>query len=338
MSRHRVWRSLLLLSPMRINKFVLPVYLIVIPALAWANDDQSIEKWLQKMHYAAHMLNYTGRFVYQQDKQLSLMSIAHAVGKDGEREKLVSMDENGREVIREGDRVTCILPDSRSVMVEKSSGKVEFPPVFPVSANQLKGQYTFRVGREDRIAGQQARRIIITPTDKYRYGHRLWVDEKTGLLLKTQLLDETGKLLEQFMFTHIEYMKKVPEALLKPRATDKKYTWYEAQDSDEPEDKEEPRGWLVQELPRGFSNDMTRYQRMTGNTSVEHLMFSDGLASVSVFIEKDKANKPSFVGSTRMGAMNAYGRMLGDYHITTVGEVPRRTVRMIGQSVVYRPK
>lgn len=323
---------------MRINKFFLPVYLIVIPALAWANDDQHIENWLQKMHHAAHMLNYTGRFVYQQDKQLTLMSITHAVGKNGEREKLVSMDENGREVIRDGDRVTCILPDSRSVMVEKSSTKVNFPPVFPVSLEQLKGQYTFRIGGDDKIAGQQALRISIMPSDDYRYGHRLWVDKKTGLLLKTQLFDETGKLLEQFMFTQIQYLNKVPESLLKPRVTDKGYTWYEAQDSDEPEDKDQPNGWLVQELPRGFINDMTRYHRKAGNTSVEHLMFSDGLASVSVFIEKDKSKKSSFVGNTKMGAMNAYGRMLGDYHITTVGEVPRKTVRMIGQSVVYKPK
>jgi len=311
---------------------------MVMPVLTWANDDQNIEMWLQKMHHAAHMLNYTGRFVYQQDKQLSLMSIAHAVTKDGQREKLVSMDETGREVIRDGDRVTCILPDSRSVMVEKSSGKVEFPPVFPVSVDQLKGQYTFHIGSQDRIAGQQARKIVIMPTDKYRYGHRLWVDEKTGLLLKTQLLDESGKLLEQFMFTHIEFMKKVPDILLKPRATGKEYTWYEAQDSDEPVNKEHRHAWLVQELPRGFVSDLTRYHHMAGNTSVEHLMFSDGLASVSVFIEKDKDKEPSFEGSTRMGAVNAYGRKLGDYHITTVGEVPRRTVRMIGESVVHRPQ
>jgi len=323
---------------MRKNRFVLPICLFVVPVLVWASDDQNIEKWLQKMHYAAHMLNYTGRFVYQQDKQLSLMSIAHAVTKDGEREKLVSMDETGREVIRNGDSVTCILPDSKSVMVEKGSGKVQFPPTFPVSVDQLKGQYTFRVDRQDKIAGQQARRIVIQPTDKYRYGHRLWVDEKTGLLLKTQLLDENGKLLEQFMFTHIEFMNKVPEDLLKPRPTGKEYTWYEAQDSDEPEEKGENHVWLVQELPRGFVSDQTRYHRVSNKTSVEHLVFSDGLASVSVFIEKDDDKDPSLIGASRMGAVNAYGRTLDNYHITTVGEVPRQTVRMIGESVVYKSK
>lgn len=320
------------------SKFVLPVCLFVVPVLVWASDDQAIEKWLQKMHYAAHMLNYTGRFVYQQDKQLSLMSIAHAVTKEGEREKLVSMDETGREVIREGDRVTCILPDSKSVMVEKGTGKVQFPPMFPVSLDQLKGQYTFHIDRQDKIAGQQARRIVIQPMDKYRYGHRLWVDEKTGLLLKTQLLDENGKLLEQFMFTQIQFTDKVPEELLKPRATGKEYTWYEAQDSDEPEIKDDKHVWLVQELPRGFVSDMTRYHRMPDKMPVEHLVFSDGLASVSVFIEKDGDKEPSLAGVSRMGAVNAFGRTLDDYHITTVGEVPRRTVRMIGESVVYKTK
>ena len=320
------------------SRFVLPVCLLVVPVLVWASDDQTIEMWLQKMHYAAHMLNYTGRFVYQQDKQLTLMSITHAVAKEGEREKLVSLDENGREVIRDGDRVTCILPDSKSVMVEHGTRKVRFPPAFPVNLDQLKGQYTFRIERQDRIAGQQARKIVFQPTDKYRYGHHLWVDEKTGLLLKTQLLDENGKLLEQFMFTQITFLDKVPEDLLKPRATGKEYTWYEAQDTTEPEVKDDTHVWLVQELPRGFVSDMTRYHSMPDKMPVEHLVFSDGLASVSVFIEKDKDKEPSLMGASRMGAVNAYGRTLNDYHITTIGEVPRRTVRMIGESVVYKTK
>jgi len=318
------------------NRFVLPFCLFVVPALVWASDDQAIEKWLQKMHYAAHMLNYTGRFVYQQDRQLSLMSIAHAVTKEGEREKLVSMDENGREVIRDGDQVTCILPDSKSVMVEKGSRKVQFPPMFPVNLDQLKGQYTFHVEHQDRIAGQQARKIVIKPTDNYRYGHRLWVDENTGLLLKTQLLDDHGKLLEQFMFTQIQYLDKVPEDMLKPRATGKEYTWYEAQDTTEPADANGKYTWLVQELPRGFVSDTTHFQRMPDKMLVEHLVFSDGLASVSVFIEKNKDKDSTLMGASRMGAVNAFGRTLDDYHIITVGEVPRRTVRMIGESVVYK--
>lgn len=323
---------------MRKSRFALPFCLLVVPVLAWATDEQTFEQWLQKMHYAAHMLNYTGRFVYQQDRQLSLMSITHAVTKEGEREKLVSLDENGREVIREGDQVTCIMPDSKSVMVERGGPKVRFPPTFQINFDQLKGQYTFHIGKQDKIAGQQARKIVIQPTDKYRYGHNLWVDEKTGLLLKTQLLDENGKLLEQFMFTQITFLDKVPEELLKPRATGKEYTWYEAQDTSEPQVKDDAHVWLVQELPRGFVSDMTRYHNMPDKIPVEHLVFSDGLASVSVFIEKDNKKEPSLVGASRMGAVNAYGRTLDDYHITAVGEVPRRTVRMIGESVVYKAK
>ena len=320
------------------SRVVLPICLLVVPVLVWASDDQTVEMWLQKMHHAAHMLNYTGKFVYQQDKQLSLMNIAHAVSEEGEREKLVSMDETGREVIREKDRVTCILPDSKSVMVEKGRPKVQFPPMFPVNLDQLKGQYTFHIDRQEKIAGQRAQKLIIKPADQYRYGHRLWVDQNTGLLLKTQLLDEHGKLLEQFMFTEIQYMEKVPEELLKPRATGAEYTWYEAQDTTEPDTQNTDYVWLVQQLPSGFVNDMTRYHRMPDKMPVEHLVFSDGLASVSVFIEKNHDKAPSLSGVSRMGAVNAYGRTLDDYHIVTVGEVPRQTVRMIGESVVYKSK
>lgn len=320
------------------SKVVIPICLLLVPALVWASDDQTVEMWLQKMHRAAHMLNYTGKFVYQQDKQLSLMNIVHAVTEEGEREKLVSMDDTGREVIREKDRVTCIMPDSKSVMVEKGRPKVQFPPMFPVKWDQLKGQYTFQIDRLETIAGQRAQKLVIQPVDKFRYGHRLWVDQNTGLLLKTQLLDEQGKLLEQFMFTEIQFLDKVPEELLKPRATGTEYTWYEAQDSGEPEVRDTQHIWEVQELPNGFVNDMTRYHRMPDKMPVEHMVFTDGLASVSVFIEKNQGKEPALMGSSRMGAVNAYGRTLNNYHIITVGEVPRQTVRMIGESVVYKSK
>lgn len=317
------------------SKFVLPVCFLLVPVMAMASDYREVEAWLQKMHKAAHMLNYTGKFVYQQDKQLSLMRIIHAVNENGERERLVSLDETAREVIRNKDRVTCILPDSKSVVVDKGRPDRQFPPAFPMNIEHLKDQYTFLLDKQEKVAGQKAQKIVIQPNDSFRYGHRLWVDANTGLLLKTHLLSEKGELLEQFMFTEIEFVDSIPETMLEPDIKGQEYTWYEAQDEPAAATQQKTGEWIIRQLPAGFRNDMQRHHKMPNKTAVEHLVFSDGLASVSVFIETHKDKSPNITGASRMGAVNAYGRKLNKHHVTVVGEVPRATVRLISESVVH---
>lgn len=324
---------------MQRSSFVLPIVLFVMPVIVLANDYKEVEAWLQKMHKAAHTLNYKGKFVYQQDKQLSLMRIIHSVDKNGERERLVSMDQTGREIIRNKNKVTCILPDSKSVVVDKSRPELQFPPSFPMKLDNIRNQYRFAVDKLEKIAGQRAQKLVIQPKDNYRYGHRLWVDEKTGLLLKTHLIDEKGELLEQFMFTEIEFLDVVPEHLLKPAISGDEYTWYEAQETNDTDAVEQSKvTWSITQLPAGFNSDMQRSHNMPNKTSVQQLVFSDGLASVSVFIEKHKAHSPNITGASHMGAVNAFGRKLNNYHITVVGEVPRATVQLIGESVVNKHK
>lgn len=318
------------------KKWLLYAALLALPVAVCASDKQSVEYWLQKMHRAAHMANYVGKFVYQQDKQLSMMKIVHAVDENGERERLLSLDDVGREVIREKDRVTCILPDRKSVVVEKGRPKLQFPPAFPVSVKTLEGQYGFELSRQERIAGHLAQKISIKPVDKYRYAHRLWVDVNTGLLLKTHLLDERGRLLEQFMFTELEFMDQVPEELLKPHLTGENFTWYESSDKSEANDKSRHMNWFVSRMPAGFVTDIERDHHLPNKTSVKHMVYSDGLASVSVFIEKHEDQLPNLIGASRMGAVNAFGRIVDDHHITAVGEVPQATVKMISESVEFK--
>jgi len=264
------------------------------------------------------------------------MKIVHAVDKEGEREHLLSLDDVGREVIRDRDRVTCILPDRQSVVVEKGRPKLQFPPTFPVNIEHLKGNYVFELSKIENVAGHPAQKISIKPIDKYRYGHRLWVDANTGLLLKTHLLDEKGHLLEQFMFTEVEYMDAIPDEMLKPRNNAENFTWYESEDDQETGTSPDSMAWLVARMPAGFQNDVQRNHNLPNKTSVKHMVYSDGLASVSVFIEKQEKQSASLVGASRMGPVNAYGRIINNHHITAVGEVPQATVKMMTESVEIR--
>ena len=318
-----------------INKFVAFISLLLISFVAIADHPkEDVEKWLAKMHNAAHMLNYDGTFVYGQNNELSSMKITHSVDKNGEFERLLSLDGSGREVIRSGDTVTCILPDKKSVVVDKTRPETEFPPKFPLKIKQLLKTYSFHFGKSAIVAGQLSKKLVIKPNDQYRYGHALWIDAKKGLLLKDHLVDDNSKIVEQFMFTQINYPDVIKRNLLLSNNKHKNFTWYEANDNDEKTEVRKSMGWKVMNVPPGFVSEVKRHHKMTMSAMpVEHLMYSDGLSSVSVFVEKQMKNSKNLIGGSTMGAVNAYGRAVGKYHVTVVGEVPHATVKMMGDSV-----
>jgi sigma-E factor negative regulatory protein RseB len=263
------------------------------------------------------------------------MKIIHSVDHNGELERLISLDGSGREVIRAGDTVTCIFPDQKSVVVEKSKPHTEFPPKFPVTITHLSEFYNFKVAQDDRVANRKVIKLVIKPRDNYRYGHNLWVDSETGLLLKDHLVGEKGNSVEQFMFTQVNYPGEISKDNFKQSENSKKYTWHNAKKMPAGTDSSESMDWKVVQTPPGFMPGMKRQQNITTSAMpVEHFMFSDGLASISVFVEKKMKNSKNLIGSSKMGAVNAYGRLVGDYYVTVVGEVPHATVKMIGDSVI----
>ena len=309
---------------------------LALPVAALATQLEEVQAWLEKMQRAAHMVNYEGTFVYGQQGQLSSMRIIHRVTPEGAQERLISMDGTGREVIRDGSKVTCFLPDSNAVVVEKSRPAKQFPPEFPMKLDELKDYYTFSLMGSSRVAGHLTQGIKILPKDPYRYGHHLWIEKKTGLLLKTHLLNEKGKPIEQFVFTQVAFLDEVPDEKLVTAVNSQDFTWYEAKESGDNKQDNHP-DLNVAWLPGGFKEDMERMQKMpTGGMPVKHKVFSDGLSSVSVFFEEGMEHDTSnLIGGSRMGAINAHGRSLGDYHVTVVGEVPHVTVQKICEAVTY---
>ncbi len=321
---------------MRHPRQVLLLLGFLAPALVLAAEPLArIEAWLQKMQRAAHTLNYEGTFVYGHGTNLTTMRIIHRADETGEQERLIALDGSGREVVRSDDTVTCIMPDTRSIVVESKRPNKQFPPAFPMRIDHLAALYDFRLVGGQQVAGRDTQRIDILPRDEYRYGHRLWIDRDTGLLLKTHLLDEQGRPVEQFMFTRITFRDAIPDDLLRPEVDPAEFTRYEVDRADQVEADEPPPAVVVGWLPPGFREDMQRMQRLPVSARpVEHLVYSDGLASVSVFLEEEvERDAANLIGGTRMGAVNVHGRSLGEYHVTVVGEVPHRTVKRISTSV-----
>ena len=309
------------------------LFVIHIPAAVAA--DEAYE-WLEKMNQAARSLTYQGSFIYQHGSRMESMRILHRVQGGLVRERVVSLNGAAREVIRTGDEIRCYLPDENSVVVERrKAGSRSFPSLVPQSVQELGASYQLALGATQRIAGRPAQEVKVVPRDDYRYGYQLWVDTKTGLLLQAGLLDTSGRAIEQFMFTHIEIGGSIPDAALEPHNHGKDYVWHrEEREIAQPATGEA--GWTARELPPGFSLSMRSIRRIPSRpVAVEHLVYSDGLAVVSVFIEKqDDGNRPVAASeSTRMGAVHARGRTVDAYHVTVVGEVPEITVDLISNSV-----
>jgi len=303
------------------------------PAVAAEHDAAA---WLERMSRSAHQLNYSGTFVYQQDGSLQSMKIIHAVNETGERERLISLSGPSREVIRNQQRVTCILPEDAPIVVEHSGAPRPFPLTLPSDLTSLREYYDIRLAGEERIAGLPARKVVVAPRDHYRYGQNFWLADETGLLLRAEVVNEQGEIVEQVMFTTLELHETIPEEMLQPQVEDNSRV---VQLERRPQPPAVPRQgaalqWQVADLPPGFSQQVQRNHYLPEKQNpVEHHVYSDGLASVSVFIEKRSEDDNGFVGASGMGSVNAYGQLYGAHTVTVVGEVPLRTVKQIAESM-----
>jgi sigma-E factor negative regulatory protein RseB len=315
---------------------VLVVLIVAAQNVAWAESDA--RQWLERMSVASQSLNYSGIFVYQRQGSLEAMQIIHARDESGERERLLSLTGPKREVLRDNQVVTCILGDRQAVVVNKSRPRTPFPVSFPTELMDLERHYRFKVLDEDRVAGLTCRVVAVEPRDEYRYGRRLCVHDESHLLLRSELTAAQGDAIEQVMFTAVEFPQAIAGQKLLPELDGADFTWHrEPENQPETGDAAADSRWKVTQVPDGFMlTDHGWHQLSADDADVEHWVYSDGLASVSVYIEKSLKDKEAYSGVSHRGALNAYGTMVGGYYVTVVGEVPRQTVELIGKSVRMR--
>lgn len=301
---------------------------------------QEAHTLLQQMSQASQDLNYRGTFVYLHNGRLEAIRILHRAAEGDEQERMIALTGEAREVIRDNERVTCILPKSRSVMVDRSIPRKPFAADLPHDLDSLTNTYEFLVAGEDRVSGLPSRIVVIKPRDAYRYGYRLWLDKATSLLLKSDLIDPKGHPVEQMMFTDMQIMDTLPAEDLVPALQGKDYTVIDHADQNAVAKSADSADsdWIIHELPAGFMLTYHNHHALHGAAGeVEHLVFSDGLATVSVYIEPHRADKKAPSGMSTMGAVHALGVRRGDYQMTVVGEVPGQTVERIETAVQRRP-
>lgn len=289
---------------------------------------------LQKLQDAARNLDYSGIYTYQQGAAMQSSRIVHVVDGTGERERIELLDGDPREFIRHNDVTQCLIPEKKIVIVEQKRGD-RFPGLVLGDGKHIPEHYDIRKGSGgNRVAGRECTMLDLVPRDEHRYGYRLCADSSTNLLLKAQVIGPHG-VVDQIVFNSIQVGSQVNTDGLGSAWNTK--GWKVVESAMKPIDLASS-GWRIP-FPPGYVPVMQVTRSISRGKQVSQLVLSDGLASISVFIEPHGSGKsPPFLNEVvSTGAMNIFRTRIGDHWLTALGEVPAQTLRDIAERTQYVP-
>jgi sigma-E factor negative regulatory protein RseB len=314
-------------------KVILSCCLFLLSLGAQADDAITL---LERSDLAAKQLNYNGVFAFQKGDNLQTIRIIHRADEQGVIERLVSLSGVEREFIRTNDLVTCIYPEGKRPQANRKPLGHGFPSDLLDRMQAASAYYQLTLGKQGRVAAHQAQELLMQPVDQYRYGYRLWIEKENALLLQADLLNENGKVLEKFTFSSVDVNEEIADRALQPQMVGNEMSW-NRKDAEVTVNNTvlHASKWQIDWVPAGFK--LTGHQnRFARNGSpLEQRIYSDGLSSVSIFIEKIRARHGHLKGGSNMGAVNAYGSIISAHFVTVVGEVPAQTVEKIGTAIQY---
>lgn len=292
--------------------------------------------FLRQVQAAARTLDYAGITVYQQGRMLQATNLVHRVDGTGERERQEVLDGAPQECLRENGMEQCLLPEHRLIVMRPAHSD-HFPALLLGEDASIVRNYDWKsLDRTYRVAGRECAVSELRARDALRYSYRICTDLKNHLLLKAQTLDADGRLVDQVAFSRVSFGADIPPGALASRWDTR--DWQLRTESNQPVDLT-AQGWRFTP-PAGFSPIAEVTRQMGPGRTVQHLVLSDGLAAISVFIETFDPKRDQNIrqGGLRQGAISIYRVRLASYWLTAVGEVPAQTVRNLVQTVQYLPQ
>ena len=300
---------------------------------AIAGEASTPQDWIDRMGNAVQVTNYAGTVVRVRDGKVDTFKVVHTVKNGVVREKVVIQDGNGLEIIRNGNEVHCILPDRESVLVEEWNNQSTLFSTLPSSDIRFGNEYDVLIKNFERVAGRKSAKLAILPHDNYRYGYRIWLDTETGFPLQTQLIGDDNVPLEHVKFADISIDQDIGSSALVSSYITDNWKWYT-----EPRltmKREVQSEWVADNVPSGFRVVSTQQKILPdADDPLTHIVYSDGLVTVSVFISPVTDEKKPRRSS--VGASNSYSTVVDDYRVTAVGQVPQVTVEQIARSMRRR--
>lgn len=285
--------------------------------------------WLNRAAAAAKQLNYSGVYVYHHGEHVEVLRVLHRTDATGEQEKVEVLDGTPRQFLRINNDVYCHLPDGKHVRLERNASRRFFPALLPAQPARLLDYYDARLGGTERVAGRPCQVVTLEPRDGYRYAFNLWLDKQSGLPLKSRIVNENGGVVSMYVFSEIQ-VGKLPDAqLFRNDLAGKRIQQASL-------DKPMGAAWHVTPPP-GYEKMQEAMRSLPGKQGpVTHLVFSDGLSVLSMFVEPVNPQMQGLQGLSAEGAIGVYARKVDGYNVTTLGEVPSMALIETGNSVTKK--
>ena len=298
--------------------------LLFTSSVVWADEATN---WLNRAASAAKQLNYSGVYVYHHGEHVEVMRVSHRKDAAGEQEKIEVLDDMPRQFLRVNKDVYCQLPDGKTVRMEKNTTRRFFPALLPENPEDLQRYYTIKLSGTERVAGVICQIVTLEPRDGYRHSYQLWLEKRTGLPLKSRIVNGNGGVVSMFVFSEIQIGRAPDAQIFRQDLVGKKIVMASV------EQLPAAVAWDVT-APPGYARVLEATRPLVGKKlPVTHWVFSDGLSVLSLFIEPDSDPAGSLQGLSAEGAMGMYSRQLDGHKITTLGEVPNSALIETGNSV-----
>ena len=337
------WTRVSLMSTMQVRAVslvflsALSAVLFTAPVRAASADAAAPDplQFLTAIQQANTELDYSGVVTYTQEGSTQSMRLVHLVDGMCERERLELLDGQPREFLRTNDQVQCLIPEREIVLVERKRAN-RFPSLLLGEPTRLLDYYSInQLEQQRRVAGRECVMYELQPKDELRYGYRLCADAENALLLQAQTLDHDGSVIQQVAFASIVFGNRVQAADLESSIDYSNWRTIEATMSDV---DLAAQGWRIP-YPDGFEVVSQVSRSMGTGRKVSQLVLSDGLAALSVFIEEvsDQGARLTENKGSKRGSMNLFRTRIGDFWLTTTGEVPLSTLAELGRRAEFVP-
>ena len=306
------------------------------------HGELGISEWLMRMHEASRKRAYIGTFVVSAGANMSSARIWHVCDGELQIERVESLSGAPRSTFRRNDEVITFLPDSKTAVSEKRESLGLFPDLLRSADSSIEQYYRARQTGSERVAGFEADVVVLQPNDNLRFGYRVWSEKKSGLVVKLQTLDVDGHVIEQAAFSELQL--DAPVSMSKLAQMMGSTDGYRVEKPELTKTTAGAEGWVLNNPVAGFK-PMSCYKRPSawptaeGSTSrgTMQWIFSDGLASVSLFVQAYDRRRHVNEGVMALGATNTMTRRVsdktGEWWLTVVGEVPRNTLTAFSQGL-----
>jgi sigma-E factor negative regulatory protein RseB len=308
------------------------IFCLLLTHIGFASNDLWSTVW--DSHEQAKQMSYSGMLTTRSGEYNQSSRLSHFSTADGEFELVEKLDGQPSQWIRQNDKIQCVFPDKKIILSERRQSSLSFPRVFSLVDGTVKldSFYSIEELPHQRVAGRLVRVLKLSPKDSYRYFYRLYVDKEFDFLLRSELLNKEGTVLEQVGFSEIVFN---PDPITKPHLLDVGPGWREFNTKSNIV-SESNLPYILPKSLIGFTKTETFCRTKDNDVKVNQTVFSDGLSTLSVFVQKAKTSQTMPSMPIGHGAVMSKSEIQGNYMVTVLGEVPTATLDYFLKTIQWK--